>query len=460
MATKRTRQQKPRKLTFRDKIFAMAFVICLLFTVLLIQTINYHTQTTLERATDYPEITEKTTIDRSFRSLRKTSILLTPNAAINQKIVQLVNDVQKRIADTNPAKPSIFSRFKLEQATSCSITYFREKILSIIVSSRWQYGDLTQTERVLRTFDLTNGQVIQTANLFRNSLGFAQTFLTDINRQLPNDQAIDLAQISLPQNQQDFVITHDGFWKLQLGKTGISLPLSDYLKAFKPELLARVFDERSQTEKLPELVSQQADFCQKNPCVALTFDDGPSEQTPRLLDILRRHRVPATFFVLGSAAERYPDIIRRAVNESHRIGNHSWSHLNLRHKSAERLIQEIDRTNQVIEHLSDEFPRLMRPPYGSYDQAVLNKLRANNQAMALWSVDPRDWDTTDANLVIEKATASVINGSIILLHDTHASTVDAVEPIIQNLRARGFYFVTVETLLGGGIEAGARYFHK
>lgn len=460
MGEKQAEQQEPRKLTFRGKIFGLMFIICLLLAVLLIQVVNYYSQTTVETATDYPEITQKTTVEKSFRSSRETSILVTPNAAINQNIVQLVHDVTQRAIESAPTKPSIFSRFKLEQTIDCRITYFRENILSVVISARWQYGELTQTEQVLRTFDFTNGQPLMTADLFKNSLGFTQTFLADINRKLPSDQATDLAQISLAENQQNFVITRDGFWKLQLGKTEVSLSLSDYLKAFKPELLVRVFDEQSQTEKLPELATQRGDFCQKNPCVALTFDDGPTEQTPRLLDILRQQRVPVTFFVLGSAAERHPETIERAVNEGHRIGNHSWSHLNLRHKPAGQVAFEIDRANQTIERLSGEAPRLMRPPYGAYDQSVLNKLRANGQAAILWSVDPRDWDTTDVNLVVERATGAATNGSIILLHDNHASTVDAVESIIQDLRTRGFYFVTVETLFGGSVEAGERYFHN
>jgi len=176
--------------------------------------------------------------------------------------------------------------------------------------------------------------------------------------------------------------------------------------------------------------------------VALTFDDGPHpELTPRLLDILERERVPATFFVIGSCAAQCPDIVRRAFDSGHEIGNHTWSHPVLTRISLEQAADEISRTDALLNDLTGDIPNTLRPPYGAMNDR-LSEL-ALPRPLMLWDVDTLDWKTRNTPAVERAATVS--DGGIVLLHDIHPTTVEAVPAIIRNFKSRGYRFVTISS---------------
>lgn len=178
--------------------------------------------------------------------------------------------------------------------------------------------------------------------------------------------------------------------------------------------------------------------------VALTFDDGPSNKTtPRLLDILKQHNVQATFYVLGSQAERFPEILKRTFDEGHEIGNHSWNHPSFTTISLKEVASQIASTNTVIHSIIGETPKTMRPPYGAYNKAVREIV---GMPLIMWSVDTLDWKHRNANKGVELALKQTHDGAIILFHDIHASSVDAIPTLIAELRARGYEFVTVSEL--------------
>lgn len=192
--------------------------------------------------------------------------------------------------------------------------------------------------------------------------------------------------------------------------------------------------------------------------VALTFDDGPSARfTPKVLDILKKHRVKATFFVLGENVARNKDIVARAAAEGHEIASHSWNHPNLSKMSRAQVISQMDRTSAVIREATGHTPTLMRPPYGATNRALGNMLMTRyGMASVLWDVDTVDWKHPGVNVVINRAVRGARNGSIILLHDIHASTLQAVEGVVEGLLARGFKPVTVSELMriGHGTKGG------
>lgn len=123
---------------------------------------------------------------------------------------------------------------------------------------------------------------------------------------------------------------------------------------------------------------------------AITFDDGPSRNTPQLLDLLDQYGIPATFFLLGKQAELHPDLVRRIVAEGHEVGNHSFSHPNLRLLPPERKIEEIRRTDAILRSLGAA-PLFLRPPYGAFDRHTVDAAEALGLSVVLWSVDSRDW---------------------------------------------------------------------
>lgn len=179
--------------------------------------------------------------------------------------------------------------------------------------------------------------------------------------------------------------------------------------------------------------------------VALTFDDGPNpDYTPELLDELKKRGVPATFFVLGAEVEQYPQLVRRASEEGHLIGVHSYKHVNLRQLSDQQAVEQVNRTNEAIHAACGQYASYIRPPYGCWKEDLDYEVQ---MVEVLWDIDPRDWATTSADLVVQRVLQDVEENSIILLHDASESSVRAACMIIDRLQAQGYTFVTVEELL-------------
>jgi peptidoglycan/xylan/chitin deacetylase (PgdA/CDA1 family) len=182
------------------------------------------------------------------------------------------------------------------------------------------------------------------------------------------------------------------------------------------------------------------------PMVALTFDDGPSEYTLDILNTLSQHRSRGTFFVLGSLVEQHQDIIRLAQERGNEILGHSWSHVNLTHLSREQLIFDITRTHEAIIGVIGDIPRMYRPPYGSVNNTVIEVSEEIGFSIINWSLDTSDWMTRDADQIYDTIMEGIDHWSIILLHDTHASTAEAVKQVVPSLIERGDQLVTVSEM--------------
>ena len=185
------------------------------------------------------------------------------------------------------------------------------------------------------------------------------------------------------------------------------------------------------------------------PYIAITFDDGPHGQnTPRLLDILQKRNVKATFFVVGQCAAEFPAIMKRIVTDGHEIANHSWSHPLLTKLGESGVSEQLQRTHDVIIETTGVVPKLMRPPFGGFtpnQRAWAN--RKWSYKVILWDVDPLDWKVRNAERVEAEILKRTVPGSIVLAHDIHKSTIDAMPSTLDALLAKGFRFVTVSELL-------------
>ncbi len=185
------------------------------------------------------------------------------------------------------------------------------------------------------------------------------------------------------------------------------------------------------------------------PYVALTFDDGPSSaNTPRLLSILRQRGVKATFFVVGKNAAAYPQILRAIAADGHEIGNHSYTHSVMSKMSLSAVYDEIRRTDDAIERATGSRPRTLRPPYGALTSSQRAAVYQDfGYPTIMWSVDPLDWKRPGSAAVAARIIKGTRAGSIILAHDIHAATVDAIPAVLDDLLARGYRFVTVSELI-------------
>ena len=205
-------------------------------------------------------------------------------------------------------------------------------------------------------------------------------------------------------------------------------------------------------EQLPTQTGERTYFTEvrvDGPYIAMTFDDGPNGVlTPRLLDILKQRNIKATFFVLGQLVQEHPEIVERAVAEGHEIGNHSWDHKALNKLAEGGLQHELADTSDVITRSTGRKVTLMRPPYGATNPRLNRAIEKEyGMKVILWSVDPLDWKRPGPQVVEQRILAGTKPGSIILSHDIHPGTIEAMPATLDALLAKGYKFVTVSELL-------------
>lgn len=193
--------------------------------------------------------------------------------------------------------------------------------------------------------------------------------------------------------------------------------------------------------------------CYKNESkkIALTFDDGPHPKyTPEILAVLDEYGIKATFFVVGQNVGYYPDLVKAEVDAGHEVGNHTFSHANLRKERYDAVCSEINKTERLIYENTDFRSRLLRPPEGVYSQAVCDAAADFDYTIVLWSIDTKDWAHNPASKIAEQILSDVRSGDIILFHDfigKNSPTVEALRLVIPELLEQGYKFVTVSELL-------------
>lgn len=181
----------------------------------------------------------------------------------------------------------------------------------------------------------------------------------------------------------------------------------------------------------------------KLPVVALTFDDGPSRYTKDIIDTLKSNNVNATFFVLGNKIEIYKDIISESIKNGNEIGNHSYNHKWLSKLSTNELLDQINKTQDILKETVNYTPTCFRPTYGS----VNNKIRKSiNLSITLWTIDTKDWKINSVDRIVERAIKDIEDGDIILMHDIFQRSSEALKKIIPRLKEQGYQFVTISEL--------------
>jgi peptidoglycan/xylan/chitin deacetylase (PgdA/CDA1 family) len=202
------------------------------------------------------------------------------------------------------------------------------------------------------------------------------------------------------------------------------------------------------------------------PLVALTYDDGPNPPyTDKILDVLKKERVNATFFVVGRAVAQYPRTVKRMVAEGNAIGNHTWDHAHLLVLRRTAMRAEMVRADDAIFAAVGQHPAIMRPPFGARDWRVMDEMRRLGYTVIMWSVPlPKDWEYPTAQTIAHRIIPQVKDGSIIVLHDgnrgqlcaaRHLNThicdrnqdIEATRLVIEGLKAKGFQFVTIPEMI-------------
>ena len=228
----------------------------------------------------------------------------------------------------------------------------------------------------------------------------------------------------------------------------IAMPISDFFDFIQTSYL---------TEKDAELYKKvQAEKHKK--VVALTFDDGPDgNTTPQALDILAKYKIKATFFVQGKNIAGNESILKRMQSEGHEVGNHSWNHPILTKLSLEDAKQQLTDTEDAITKVLGKSSKLMRPPYGAISDDIRNSL---DLSFIMWDVDSLDWKSKNEAAILTEIQRQTTDGSIILMHDIHQTSVNSLPRVIEYLQGQGYSFVTVSELLNIGLKPHGIYYSR
>lgn len=181
--------------------------------------------------------------------------------------------------------------------------------------------------------------------------------------------------------------------------------------------------------------------------VALTFDDGPhSSSTKKLLEILRKENIKATFFIVGKMAEKHPELLKAEYDEGHCIANHSFNHVNMTRIPEDEIEVEWIACSKVIKSITGKTPLFCRPPGGDFDGIVIRAAMKSGLITVLWTDDPGDYSNPGSYVIEQKVMDFIDNGGIILLHDGISQTLNILPQLIENLKKRGYRFITIEEM--------------
>ncbi|MEW4353577.1 polysaccharide deacetylase family protein [Streptococcus pneumoniae] len=242
-------------------------------------------------------------------------------------------------------------------------------------------------------------------------------------------------------------------YRYQSGRFEIDLPKGGTAQVAMESLYDVMDTNYLQGEELAAYQAYQEKKERK--LVALTFDDGPSPATtPKALDILAKYNAKATFYMLGKNVAGNEDLIKRVKAAGHEIGNHSWDHPQLPTLPLEMAVQQITDTQAVLKEVLGEAPRTMRPPYGAISQDIQN---ASDVSFMMWDIDTLDWKSHNTEAIMNEVHKTQ-PGSVILMHDIHQTTIDALPSVLEYLKQNGYTFVTVSELFEGNLQPHHCYY--
>jgi len=241
--------------------------------------------------------------------------------------------------------------------------------------------------------------------------------------------------------------------KSSIGQTAVSTPPLSFGNSYRDFLVEQEIRQQIQLNTLPQLSQSvmAAKFIRQGPqgnkWVSLTFDDGPYLMTEKYLNILQEYNVQAAFFLIGVQIEKYPDEAKKIADSGYEIGVHSYAHRQLTAMAPSSIENDFEKSLAAVRKITDSNIRFFRPPFGDFNDTVIQIAKKHNLSTVLWCVDPRDWKENNPDKVAQHVVEHAVNGAIILLHEGRESTLKALPQIIEGLWAKGFEIVPLSELL-------------
>lgn len=343
--------------------------------------------------------------------------------------------------------------YSAELAAEYDSYVVNDEVVSIKMTGFYDRPYLAHPVDIIATFH---------ANIQTGELITLEDVLLSDGAKLLQEKVVEDASVS-EKNIDENLLEH---WTLKNEGVEIILKRGDYLPmsegtvtllypydeitdifSFQKELNEENISEEMEVQTTPGQELPASEINPEKPMVALTFDDGPSKHTERLLDIFATYGGKGTFFVVGNLLDGRAQTIQRMASEGHEIAGHSWNHRQLTKLSVGELTDQIMTTRAKIYEITGIDSTLIRPPYGSYNSETKSVCANLGIIMANWSLDTLDWKYKDANRIHNTIMKEVKAGDIILCHDLHGTTVDAMERVIPDLIEQGYQLVTVSELL-------------
>ena len=389
---------------------------------------------------------------------------ITENEKINRLISESIDKIDRDFQNT-VLLATVFDK-PMTETIGYQVTHNTSEALSIVVNIKQDMnGAHPASMTQFWTFDKKSGEVVGLADFTEQSDETAEAIISaakdNISQTIKQRQQpeIDLNEIINKEALSNFIITNNGnalAWPLgqasllpsSYGELTITVPISSVSKYLQNPTARKLANIPKPPEPKPEPAPAAPTPAPTtgNKVIALTFDDGPGPYTAHLLDILDQYGAKATFFLIGSKVSGQASVVRSIQARGHQLGNHSWSHPELPKLSVDQIAGEIDRTNEAIRQATGVKPSILRPPYGAVNGVVLEQLRLRNMSSILWSVDTRDWADRNSQIVCSRAVAGARPGAVILMHDIHQTSVNAVPCILSSLKQQGYSFVTIQRL--------------
>ena len=335
-----------------------------------------------------------------------------------------------------------------------------------IVFEAYQYTGGANGQAAVKTFtiDLANQKMVQLADVIRMDEESLATLRSLIKNQIGEKEEL---QDYLFDDMLEEALENPPSWKWSLSGKNFTLYFNEYeiaagaagavkVKIPIEQIRPLLKDEIAQHLKLPDIQLPEPEVKEPEAApldpngkyIALTFDDGPHPKvTPLILDILKKHNAKATFYMLGSQAQFYPALASQVAEEGHEIGNHSDSHADLSSLGEIEIRKEIEEASNKIKEASGQLPATVRPPYGAMNEDVKKIAGMAHTPLILWSVDSLDWKTLNASAIQKIVKANAVPGAIVLMHDIHKPTAEALPDLLTYLEKEGYEFITVSQLL-------------
>lgn len=315
-----------------------------------------------------------------------------------------------------------------------------------------------EAREVASTYINQEGTAVTLDKLFQNPEAAKEIFLKELTSQLTFRQVEESQQTAALNDLREIELSQwifhyeDSLFSIRLtkeinGVTSLTVPLSSFYDLIHPEYL----------QGADLAAYQQYETKRHEKMVALTFDDGPdSKTTPQALEILKRYNAKATFFMVGQNVAANPELAKRVLDEGHQLGIHTWSHPDLTKLPLNQSKKEILDTQEAIYKATGIRPMITRPPYGAINSTVQN---AVDQSFIMWSVDSLDWKTRNTKAIMQEIVKTQ-PGSIILMHDIHQTTIDALPSVLDYLKNNGYTLVTVDELLENQLQPHQIYYSR